>query len=135
MGISGDMTLAALIDAGVPADEIHAAIDSLRLDGVRLNVEKIVKGGFAATAVKVLHPPQHAHRHLSDIRDILDRSDRLTKNQRQLAWDIFEHVAQSEAAVHGSTVDKVHFHEVGAIDHTRIDMTWDAATKHGFGLA
>lgn len=115
-GISGDMTLAALIDAGVSVEKIQAGIDSLHLEGVRLHVEKINKGGFAATAVKVQHPPQHAHRHLADVRAILDRSQLLTARQRSMAWSIFEQIAQAEATVHGSDVERVHFHEVGAID-------------------
>ena len=66
-GIAGDMTLAALIDAGVNAEVIRAGIDSLGLDGVHLRVEKVMKGGFHATYVKVEHPEQHAHRHLADM--------------------------------------------------------------------
>lgn len=115
-GISGDMTLGALIDAGVSLPEIEAGIDSLKLEGVSLQVEKVMKGGFAATAVTVKHPPQHAHRHLSDIREILSRSDKLTDAQHAIAWQIFQAIAQAEATVHGSTLEKVHFHEVGAID-------------------
>ncbi len=115
-GISGDMTLAALIDAGVDAAQIQAGIDSLQLEGVKLNVEKVIKGGFAATAVKVTHPPQHAHRHLSDIQEILNRSEQITVAQKGIAWSIFRQIAQAEAKVHGSTLEQVHFHEVGAID-------------------
>ena len=115
-GISGDMTLGALIDAGVSQQEIEVGINSLKLEGVRLRVEKVIKGGFAATAVTVEHPPQHAHRHLSDIREILSRSDKLTPTQHSIAWQIFQAIAQAEATVHGSSPDKVHFHEVGAID-------------------
>ena len=115
-GISGDMTLGALIDAGVSQQEIEAGIDSLKLEGVRLRVEKVIKGGFAATAVSVEHPPQHAHRHLSDIREILSRSDKITEAQHEIAWQIFQAIAQAEATVHGSSIEKVHFHEVGAID-------------------
>ncbi|HBN78199.1 MAG TPA: TIGR00299 family protein, partial [Planctomycetaceae bacterium] len=116
MGISGDMTLGALIDAGVDADEIRAGIDSLKLDGVELHVEKVIKGGFAATAVTVKHPEQHAHRHLSDIHEILNRSEVITPSQKELALKIFEAIATAEACVHGSSINKVHFHEVGAID-------------------
>ncbi|HCS51857.1 MAG TPA: nickel pincer cofactor biosynthesis protein LarC, partial [Planctomycetaceae bacterium] len=116
MGISGDMTLGALIDAGVDADEIRAGIDSLKLEGVELHVEKVIKGGFAATAVTVKHPEQHAHRHLSDIHEILNRSEVITPSQKELALKIFEAIATAEACVHGSSINKVHFHEVGAID-------------------
>jgi len=115
-GISGDMTLAALIDAGVDADAIRAGIDSLGLSDVRLTTETVVKGGFRATSVRVEHPEQHSHRHLSDIVQIIDRAGSVTDKQKDLAKRIFTAVATAEAKVHGSRVEKVHFHEVGAID-------------------
>lgn len=114
-GISGDMTLAALIDAGVDRDAIQEAIQSLNLPDVRLRIESVVKGGFRATQVFVDHPEQHAHRHMSDIRQILEGAS-LTDTQRHLADRLFMTIAESEARVHGSTVEKVHFHEVGAVD-------------------
>jgi uncharacterized protein (TIGR00299 family) protein len=114
-GISGDMTLAALIDAGVDREAIEAAVRSLNLPDVSLRVETVVKGGFRATQVFVDHPQQHAHRHLSDIRRILDQAE-LTDGQRQIADRLFLTIAEAEARVHGSTVEKVHFHEVGAVD-------------------
>lgn len=115
-GISGDMTLGALIDAGVDAAAIRAGIDSLGLPGVRLVIAHVMRCGFRATHVRVEHPEQHAHRHLSDIVKIIDAAKALTAPQRSLAKDIFTAVAKAEAKVHGSTVEKVHFHEVGAID-------------------
>jgi uncharacterized protein (TIGR00299 family) protein len=114
-GIAGDMTLAALINAGVDENAIRAGIDSLGLEGVKLITETVIKGGFSATYVKVEHPEQHAHRHLADVNKIIDGSA-LSDTQRVLAREIFQAVAEAEAKVHGSTVDKVHFHEVGAID-------------------
>jgi uncharacterized protein (TIGR00299 family) protein len=115
-GISGDMTVAALIDSGVDADLIRAGIESLNLPGVKLHVEEVDRGGFRAKHFRVEHPEQHAHRHLSDIRQIINKSEGLNDNQRDLALRIFHAVAEAEAKVHGSTVDQVHFHEVGAID-------------------
>lgn len=114
-GISGDMTLGALIDLGVDLAAIRSAIDSLGLPDVSLRVETVIKNGFRATHVLVQHPEQHAHRHYADICDILDQSS-LSESQKQIAQALFLAVAESEARVHGSTVDKVHFHEVGAID-------------------
>lgn len=114
-GISGDMTLAALIDVGVDTTVIREAIDSLQLPDVRLRTETVIKNGFRATQVLVEHPEQHAHRHYSDICEILERSS-LSDSQRQIAQRLFLAVAESEARVHGSTVEKVHFHEVGAVD-------------------
>ena len=115
-GISGDMTLGALIDAGVDVELIRSGIDSIGLDDVKLECQTVVKGGFRATHVKVVHPEQHAHRHMADIEALLDRADRVTESQKALAREIFLAVATAEAHVHGSTVEKVHFHEVGAID-------------------
>jgi hypothetical protein len=129
-GIAGDMTLAALIDSGIDADVIRAGIDSLGLDGVELKTETVVKGGFRATYVKVVHPEQHAHRHLSDIEAILERADGVTDSQKTIAREIFMAVAGAEAKVHGSTIEKVHFHEVGAIDSI-VDIV---GTAIGFDL-
>lgn len=115
-GISGDMTLAALIDAGVDAGAIRAGINSLGLPGVGLVTENVMRCAFRAVHVRVEHPEQHAHRHLHDIVKIIDGAGRITARQKELAKRIFHAVAEAEAKVHGSTVEKIHFHEVGAID-------------------
>ncbi len=115
-GISGDMTLAALIDAGVDREAILTGIRSLGLAGVELRIDTVIKGGFRATYVRVEHPEQHAHRHLGDVEKIIEQASAITPSQKELAREIFLAVATAEAAVHGSTIDKVHFHEVGAID-------------------
>lgn len=115
VGISGDMTVSALIEAGVSVDALRDVVNSLGIDGVELEVSKVIKMGFSSTHFVVKHPPQHAHRHMSDIRDILDRG-KLTPRQKAMALAIFGEIAIAEAKVHGTTVDHVHFHEVGAID-------------------
>lgn len=115
-GISGDMTLAALIDAGVDVETIRKAIASLGLPGVSMATQTVVKGGFRAASVRVQHPEQHAHRHLADIYAIVDRAEAVTSAQKDLARRIFGAVAEAEARVHGTTIEKIHFHEVGAID-------------------
>jgi uncharacterized protein (TIGR00299 family) protein len=115
-GISGDMTLGALIDAGIDAAIIRAAVDSLGLEGVKLTTQTVMKEGFRATSVRIEHPEQHAHRHLADIHAIIDRASGITPGQKDLARRIFGAVAEAEARVHGTTVDRIHFHEVGAID-------------------
>jgi uncharacterized protein (TIGR00299 family) protein len=113
-GISGDMTLAALIDAGVDAAAILAGIDSLGLPIV-IEVEKVRKGGFRATHVRVEAPADDTHRFLPDVEEILQRGS-LTPRQLELALRIFRRVAEAESAVHGLPLEKVHFHEVGALD-------------------
>lgn len=115
-GISGDMTLGALIDAGVDPKAILKGIESLRLEGVQFKTSTVIKGGFRSVYIQVIHPEQHAHRHLSDITRLINAADGLTASQKNLALEIFQAVAEAEAHVHGSTIDKVHFHEVGAID-------------------
>ena len=114
-GISGDMTLAALVDVGVDLELLNAAIGSLGLPGCRLRAQEVKKNGFRATQISVDHQPEHAHRHLSHILAMIDAS-RLTARQKDLARRIFTRLAEAEAKVHGTTVEKVHFHEVGAAD-------------------
>ena len=114
-GISGDMTLAALVDAGVDPAELNAAIESLGLPGCRLVVSQTRKNGFRATQVKVHYEPEHTHRHLPDILKLVD-GGRLTDRQKALAHRIVTRLAEAEAKVHGTTPGKVHFHEVGAAD-------------------
>jgi len=113
-GISGDMTVAALIDAGVDAAAIIDGVASLGLP-VRFEIEKVRKGGFAATYVCVEAPEEDTHRFLPDVEEILSRG-KLTLKQRELALKIFRRLAEAEAAAHGMPLDKVHFHEVGALD-------------------
>jgi uncharacterized protein (TIGR00299 family) protein len=113
-GISGDMTLGALIDAGVDAAAIRSAIDSLGLP-IKVEVEKVRKGGFAATQVFVEAPEEDTHRFLPDVEAILGRGA-LTEPQRALALRIFRRLAEAESAAHGLPLEKVHFHEVGALD-------------------
>jgi uncharacterized protein (TIGR00299 family) protein len=113
-GVSGDMTLAALLDAGVDAAAVRRGLDSLGLP-IRLEVAKVRKGGFAATQVRIDAPEEHTHRHLPDIEAILRRGS-LSEAQRDLALRIFRRLAEAEAAAHGLALEEVHFHEVGALD-------------------
>jgi uncharacterized protein (TIGR00299 family) protein len=114
-GISGDMTLGALLDAGVDLAAVQAGIDSLGLPGCRLVVQEVKKAGFRATQLTVEHEPEHKHRHLHHIEAMIDGST-LNERQRELARRIFGKLAEAEAKVHGTTIQKVHFHEVGAVD-------------------
>lgn len=113
-GISGDMTLGALFDAGAPQQAVLDAIASLGLP-ITIEVDKVRKGGFAATQVRVDAPEEEEHRFLPDIEAILAKGS-LTPSQRDLALRIFRRLAEAEAAAHGMSIGKVHFHEVGALD-------------------
>ncbi|MCA9245529.1 MAG: nickel pincer cofactor biosynthesis protein LarC [Planctomycetales bacterium] len=114
-GISGDMMLGALVDAGVALEAIQRGVDSLQLPNCLLVAEETKRKGFRALHVNVEHEPEHAHRHLSHIVGLIEGSA-LTGRQQDLAKRIFLKLAEAEAKVHGTTVEKVHFHEVGAVD-------------------
>lgn len=116
-GAAGDMILGALIDARLPAEELRAVLNTLPIDGYELSIERIDKQGFAATRfdVQLDRSKKQPHRHLADIRKIIEGSS-LSKPVQQRAVAVFERLAKAEARVHGTTVDQVHFHEVGAVD-------------------
>ena len=114
-GISGDMLLGALVDAGADLTTIQAGTDSLGLPDCRLELAEVKRHAFRAAKVTVHHAEEHAHRHLHHITEMIDRS-RLTERQQDLAKQIFQRLGEAEAKVHGSTLRKVHFHEVGAAD-------------------
>lgn len=114
-GISGDMTLGALVDAGAGLAAIQTGIDSLSLPSCRLVASEVKKRGFRATQITIEHEPEHKHRHLHHITAMIDGSV-LSPRQKDLAKQIFQKLAEAEAKVHGSTIEKVHFHEVGAVD-------------------
>lgn len=109
------MTLGALVDAGVDLAAINDGVQSLGLAGVRIVGAEVKKHGFRATQITVEHEPEHAHRHLHHICELID-AGRLTERQKDLAKRIFTKLGEAEAKVHGTTIRKVHFHEVGAVD-------------------
>lgn len=113
-GVSGDMVLGAVIDAGVPADAIVKVIDSLGLP-IRLEIERVKRCGLAATKVTICAEDQEDYRFLPDVEAIVAKGT-LSPKQRDFAMSVFRCVAEAEAAVHGMPVEKVHFHEVGALD-------------------
>ncbi len=113
-GISGDMTLGALADAGVDPRAIQSAVASLGLP-VDLTFETVRRGEFRANYARVVCQPEHAHRHLHHIEAMIDKST-LTPRQNELAKRIFRKLGEAEATVHGMDLAKIHFHEVGAAD-------------------
>ncbi len=114
-GISGDMTLAALIDAGAEPDKLNEALGTLGVPGLKLQVAEVKKAGYRATQISVVHEPENRHRHLHHIEKLIE-SAALSERQKALALSIFRRLAEAEARVHGTTTEKVHFHEVGAAD-------------------
>ena len=116
-GISGDMNLAALVELGVDFGYLCAELEKLNLAGEFELVRKnVLKNGIAATKIDVvlLKPQPHA-RSYADIKQILESSN-LSQSCKQRADAIFRTIAQAEAKVHGTEIDLVHFHELGAID-------------------
>ncbi len=114
-GISGDMTLAALVDAGVELDALNRAVGSLGVSGLRLKATEVNKRGFRATQITVESEPEHSHRHLSQILAMID-AGQLNVRQKDIARRIFTALGKAEARVHGIAIEEVHFHEVGAAD-------------------
>ncbi len=116
-GAGGDMIVASLIDAGADEGALREGLSSLGVGGYTLKIEKIRKQGFAATRflVELDSGIPQPHRHLADVVDII-RSGHLPDGVREKSIQVFERLAKAEAKVHGTSIDKVHFHEVGAID-------------------
>jgi uncharacterized protein (DUF111 family) len=114
-GISGDMTVGALIDAGASPSAVIDALESLNT-GASFEVEKTKRNGIAASKFKVhLSPEPQKHRHLSHILSMIDRSG-ISQKAKQNASSVFQRLAEAESSVHGVSIEKVHFHEVGAAD-------------------
>lgn len=114
-GISGDMTVGALLDAGAPAEAVLAALEALPT-GARYEVEKTVRRGIAASKFRVrLEGTPARHRHLHHILEMIEAAP-LSARAKQRASSVFQRLGEAEAAVHGIEIRKVHFHEVGAAD-------------------
>ncbi|MBU6386804.1 MAG: nickel pincer cofactor biosynthesis protein LarC [Planctomycetes bacterium] len=113
-GISGDMTLAALIDSGASLSDIQQSIDSMAL-GAKLSVSQVRKRGFRALKLHIVAPLDPVHRDLEQILACITGA-KLSPGARRIAVRIFERLAKAESSVHGVSIDQVHFHEVGAID-------------------
>ncbi len=127
-GAAGDMILGAFLDAGLPLDALQGALGSLAVDGWQVSADRVVKGGISAVKFRVHElaavgagasdttpAPSHRHYHLKHIRAAIDRSALSTAGKTR-ANAMFTRLAEAEAAIHGTALDKVHLHEVGAID-------------------
>lgn len=131
-GISGDMTLAALLDAGASLDAVRQVVSSMGLASVSIRSVPATRKGFRGQHLVIEHPKEYAHRNLLDILALIRRAS-MSRNARDLAHRLFERLARVEAKVHGTTIDQVHFHEVGAIDSI-IDMVGVAVAWDELGI-
>jgi pyridinium-3,5-bisthiocarboxylic acid mononucleotide nickel chelatase len=114
-GISGDMTLGAFLDLGVPVEWLKDQLGRLPLAGFDVCVDTVSRNGITAKSVQVRVQDDITSRDHAQIRSLITNSP-LSRNIKQMSRDIFERIAQAEALIHGCTVDQVHFHEVGGID-------------------
>ncbi|HEU4596430.1 MAG TPA: nickel pincer cofactor biosynthesis protein LarC [Pyrinomonadaceae bacterium] len=114
-GISGDMTLGALVSAGADPRALREQLALLDVPGYEISFEQVDRSGIGATRAKVTTGEETSHRHLSDIVQIIEGSG-LSEGVRERAANIFGRLAEAEARVHNIAVERVHFHEVGAVD-------------------
>jgi uncharacterized protein (TIGR00299 family) protein len=114
-GASGDMILGAMVAAGVDPGFLRGQLSLLRVSGFSIEFEIVNRSGLSATYARVETAHEHKHRHLSDIKQIIEGSG-LSDSVKQRAVEIFTRLAEAEARVHNEPVEKVHFHEVGALD-------------------
>lgn len=114
-GISGDMILGVLIDLGLDVSYLEKELKKLNISGYEIKVKQIEKNHIVGTDVDIVVKEKQKHRSLKDIYNIIENS-RLDKEIKELSKGIFQRLAEAESKVHNLEIDKVHFHEVGAID-------------------
>lgn len=130
-GISGDMIVGALLDIGLPADWLRDFVVSLGIP-CDVVVERVDRSGIACARIRFDVPAEREHRHLPDILEIVAASG-APETVRAGAEAVFQRLAEAEAAVHGVPVDRVHFHEVGALDAI-LDVMCSVAGVHEMGF-
>ena len=114
-GISGDMTLGALVDAGLSFAALKSELDKLSVREFTLSQRRVEKHGIAGTKIDVNAREGHVHRHLKDVLEIINNSA-ISASAKEKAARVFQKLAEAEAKIHGTTIEAVHFHEVGAVD-------------------
>ena len=120
-GISGDMTVGALLDAGLKIETLEKELKKLGLSGYQLEVNKVVKKGISATKFNVKIKEEGVERRFKDILTILGNS-KLDEGIKKETKKIFFNIAQAESKIHQKDIDKIHFHEIGGLDSI-IDIT------------
>lgn len=113
-GISGDMTVGALVDAGADPEALRTGLNSLNT-GASFSFDRTKRRGIAATKFQVHGGEQKSHRHLPQILKMIDGAE-LPETAKRNATAVFQRLGEAEASIHGVPIDKVHFHEVGAVD-------------------
>jgi len=136
-GAAGDMILGALVDAGLDLDALRGELGRLSLSGYALERREVMKGPFRATKMEVVIAPrdassEHAHRDLPAILDLIGASE-LPEPVKDRAARIFTRLAEAEGHVHGTPPERVHFHEVGAVDAI-VDITGACIGLHLLGV-
>ena len=116
-GVSGNMFIGALLDAGLSEKALREMASALPVSGYQLKIETVIKHGIKATHfdVELDQAERHAHRHLADIIKIIEAAN-LSKSVKARSIAVFTKLAEAEAKVHGTTAEEIHFHEVGAVD-------------------
>ncbi|WP_022851381.1 nickel pincer cofactor biosynthesis protein LarC [Limisalsivibrio acetivorans] len=114
-GLSGDMSLAGLIGLGLETGELGDMLSRLTGRDIQVSVENVLVSGISACRLSLNLPHEHAHRHLSDIEEMLGNGV-LSQDDALRALKVFRKLAEAEAEIHGTTPEKIHFHEVGALD-------------------
>jgi len=132
-GISGDMLLGALIDVGWPEQNLRELIAKLKLGDMQLKVDRVSKRGIAATQVKIISSPHQPHRGLHDLASIVMQAE-LPQSIQERAISALKLLAEAESQVHGVPVDRIHFHEVGAVD-TIVDIVGALVGFDQLGIA
>jgi len=120
-GISGDMTVGALLDVGLKIETLEKELKKLGLSGYRLEINKVIKKGISATQFKVKIKEEGVERRYKDILTILKKS-KLDAVIKKETGKIFFNIAQAESKIHQKDIDKIHFHEIGGLDSI-IDIT------------
>ena len=131
-GISGDMCLGALLANGIAKEELVAGLTQLELPGWHLQVKEVQQQGIAAVDVEVQVDEHQPHRHLGDILNLINNSP-LPAPVREKAGTVFQNLARAEGQVHGISPERVHFHEVGAVDAI-IDIAGTVLGLHLLGV-
>jgi uncharacterized protein (TIGR00299 family) protein len=129
-GIAGDMLLGALLDAGAHEAAVRGSLSSLHMDGWELAFERVQRAAVMAGKTRVTTKETTQHRNLDSIRALLASLDEPVRSR---ATRTFEILAEAEAAVHGTAIDDVHFHEVGALDAI-VDIVGSHAALHDLGV-